>query len=183
MTRAGLTARARRGHRSTSKVGRCSTTRRAVRGGPHGRRALAPGPGPGGRVCARPARRSPDGTGELSPGPVRRRNHGRVRLLLRPSKGRRQPKKRERDLCASTLGENETIARLATGIKRFELPDEFNYIRIYQQVAAQRGSPQARQALENLAGIFTNRRQYPKAADTWRQHIEAMAKASSNLTK
>ncbi|MHC4180944.1 MAG: alpha-2-macroglobulin, partial [Planctomycetota bacterium] len=31
-----------------------------------------------------------------------------------------------------TLDENETIARLATGIKRFELPDEFNFIKIYQ---------------------------------------------------
>ena len=34
-----------------------------------------------------------------------------------------------------TLGEDETIARLATGIKRFKLPDEFNYIKIYQQIA------------------------------------------------
>ena len=34
-----------------------------------------------------------------------------------------------------SLGENETIARLATGIKRFKLPDEFNYISIYKQVA------------------------------------------------
>lgn len=33
-----------------------------------------------------------------------------------------------------TLKENETIARLATGVKRFELPDEFNYIRIYQEI-------------------------------------------------
>ena len=34
-----------------------------------------------------------------------------------------------------SLGENETIARLATGIKRFKLPDEFNFISIYKQVA------------------------------------------------
>ncbi len=44
-----------------------------------------------------------------------------------------------------TLGEDETIARLATGIKRFELPDEFNFIKIYQQVAGEakgwRGRP------------------------------------------
>ena len=40
----------------------------------------------------------------------------------------------------STLGEDETIARLATGIKRFKLPDEFNYIKIYQEVAS---NPQA----------------------------------------
>ena len=29
-----------------------------------------------------------------------------------------------------TLKENETIAKLATGVKRFEFPEEFNYIRI-----------------------------------------------------
>ena len=34
-----------------------------------------------------------------------------------------------------TLGEDETIARLATGIKRFKLPDEHNYIKLYQQIA------------------------------------------------
>ena len=33
-----------------------------------------------------------------------------------------------------TLGEDETIARLATGIKRFKLPDEHNFIKLYQQV-------------------------------------------------
>ena len=36
-----------------------------------------------------------------------------------------------------TLKENETIAKLASGIKRFELPDEFNPISIYQQIIAE----------------------------------------------
>ena len=35
-----------------------------------------------------------------------------------------------------TLGEDETIARLATGVKRFKLPDDHNFIKLYQQVAA-----------------------------------------------
>ncbi len=34
-----------------------------------------------------------------------------------------------------TLKDEETIARLATGIKRFTLPDEFNPIKIYQAIA------------------------------------------------
>ena len=34
-----------------------------------------------------------------------------------------------------TLRDDETIARLATGIKRFTLPDEFNPIKIYQEIA------------------------------------------------
>jgi hypothetical protein len=61
-----------------------------------------------------------------------------------------------------TLGEDETIAKLATGIKRFKLPDEFNYIKVYQQL----------QANSNLADIFTNRRQYPKGAEYWVKHLE-----------
>ncbi|MBN1395447.1 MAG: alpha-2-macroglobulin [Pirellulales bacterium] len=76
-----------------------------------------------------------------------------------------------------TLGENETIARLATGIKRFELPDEFNYIKIYRQVADDVGqvgnlSHNNIEALEHLAQIFENRRQYPKAADYWRRLLK-----------
>ena len=71
------------------------------------------------------------------------------------------------------LGENETIARLATGIKRFKLPDEFNYISLYKQVADDdtKGLFGAA-ALENLAHIFENRRQYPQAADYWRRLIK-----------
>ena len=37
-----------------------------------------------------------------------------------------------------SLKEDETIARLATGVKRFALPDEFNFIHIYQQIADDR---------------------------------------------
>ena len=71
-----------------------------------------------------------------------------------------------------TLKENETIARLATGIKRFDLPDEFNYIKIYQQIAAEPKWGQEIVALERLGQIFENRRQYPKAADYWRELIK-----------
>ena len=71
-----------------------------------------------------------------------------------------------------TLKENETIARLATGIKRFDLPDEFNYIKIYQQIAAERGTDQQLGALEQLVQIFENRRQYPTAADYCRQLLK-----------
>jgi len=70
-----------------------------------------------------------------------------------------------------TLKENETIARLATGIKRFKLPDEFNHIKLYQQVAENDAGGHQQQSLEQLANIFQNRRQYPKAADYWRDVI------------
>jgi len=81
-----------------------------------------------------------------------------------------------------TLGEDETIARLATGIKRFKLPDEFNYIKIYQQIAADPKAAivngtvaktgYAAQSLDTLAQIFEDRRQYPRAAGYWRQAIK-----------
>ena len=85
-----------------------------------------------------------------------------------------------------TLGENETIARLATGIKRFTLPDEFNFIKIYQEVAddsSTRSGAGAR-ALEQLAEIFENRRQYPRAAEYVHRLIDVWREAGdSNLVK
>ena len=66
-----------------------------------------------------------------------------------------------------TLSDDETIARLATGIKRFTLPDEFNPIKIYRQVA-ESGGVEADDAYQALAQTFEDRRQYNKAADAWR---------------
>src|SRR5262249_6528710 len=63
-----------------------------------------------------------------------------------------------------TLSETETIARLATGIKRFELPDEFNWIKLYRRVAERGKSHQGEHARDHLAQVFENRRQYVKAA-------------------
>ncbi len=80
----------------------------------------------------------------------------------------------------NTLGEDETIARLATGVKRFKVPDEFNYIRIYQQIANEPSTGYAEQALERLAQTFENRRQYPKAADYWRRAIKDFGPGQNN---
>jgi uncharacterized protein YfaS (alpha-2-macroglobulin family) len=71
-----------------------------------------------------------------------------------------------------TLGENETIAKLATGIKRFELPDDYNFIKLYQTIAAEPKTGNGEKALNALAQIFENRRQYPRAAEYWQQSIE-----------
>src|SRR5262245_51569568 len=70
-----------------------------------------------------------------------------------------------------TLKDNETIAKLASGIKRFELPDEFNPIKLYQQIVAEPKSGMVEVALQQLAEVFENRRQYARAADYWRQSI------------
>ena len=70
-----------------------------------------------------------------------------------------------------TLKETETIARLATGVKRFTLPDEFNFIRIYQRIAKSSDQGYAEPSLSELAQIFEDRQQYPKAAKTWQESI------------
>ncbi|HVT26568.1 MAG TPA: MG2 domain-containing protein, partial [Lacipirellulaceae bacterium] len=74
-----------------------------------------------------------------------------------------------------TLGENETIARLATGIKRFKLPDEHNFIKLYQQViatTADKRNASALDSLRSLAQLFENRRQYSRAAEYLRLAIQ-----------
>ncbi|GIW81119.1 MAG: alpha-2-macroglobulin [Gemmatales bacterium] len=71
-----------------------------------------------------------------------------------------------------TLKDTETIARLANGIKRFELPDEFNFIKIYERIANRGKSSYGEQARDQLASIYENRRQYDKAAAVWKKAIE-----------
>jgi hypothetical protein len=70
-----------------------------------------------------------------------------------------------------TLEDQETIARLAIGVKRFRLPDEFHFIAIYKRLAASDERPYAEQALTELAQIYEDRQQYPRAAERWRENI------------
>ncbi len=71
-----------------------------------------------------------------------------------------------------TLGDDETLARLAAGIKRLALPADFNYIRAYQQVADNPKTGGGEQALNALAQCFEDRRQYDKAAGYWQRSIK-----------
>ncbi|TWT88286.1 MG2 domain protein [Pseudobythopirellula maris] len=66
----------------------------------------------------------------------------------------------------ATLGEDETIARLATGVKRFKLPRGHNHLAAYRELGR----------WEQLAAIYLDRRQRGKAAGCLRKAIE---KASS----
>lgn len=70
-----------------------------------------------------------------------------------------------------TLKEEETIAKLASGIKRFTLPDEFNYIKIWQKIVAEDKGAYSENSLTHLAQVFENRRQYPTAAKYWADSI------------
>jgi alpha-2-macroglobulin len=69
-----------------------------------------------------------------------------------------------------TLKDTETIAKLAIGVKRFSLPDEFNPIKIYERIV-KRGGSQAAESSIFLAQIFENRQQYPRAAEQWKETI------------
>lgn len=75
-----------------------------------------------------------------------------------------------------TLSDDETIARLASGIKRFNLPAEFNYITLYKKLAEDDGSQVSKytieKSLDTLAEIYENRRQYVTAARYWKTSID-----------
>lgn len=79
-----------------------------------------------------------------------------------------------------TLGDDETIARLATGIKRFKLPNEYNWIVIYRRIAGRGQSNWGQHARDTLASIFEDRRQYPKAAAAWREAIKEYGPGDHN---
>lgn len=68
----------------------------------------------------------------------------------------------------SSLTDQETIAQLASGVKRFTLPAEQHYIALLQQAVERGTDPQKFRAHEELAAIYENRMQYPQAADQWR---------------
>ncbi len=75
-----------------------------------------------------------------------------------------------------TLAENETLARLATGVQRFELPDEHNFVKLYQQaleLGKQEGvKSRAHMPAEQLAQLFADRRQLDRSAEYWRLALE-----------
>jgi uncharacterized protein YfaS (alpha-2-macroglobulin family) len=79
-----------------------------------------------------------------------------------------------------TLSDDETIARLASGVKRFKVPDEFNWIQMYYRIADRGRSVQAEQALGTLAQIFEDRRQYVRAAQTWKRLIADYGPGQNN---
>src|SRR6266542_1470154 len=80
-----------------------------------------------------------------------------------------------------TLTEKETIARLASGVRRFEVPDEFSWIRIYREVAARGKTNFGSRARDTLAQIFEDRRQYVKAAEGWKTAIADYGPGNQNF--
>jgi uncharacterized protein YfaS (alpha-2-macroglobulin family) len=86
-----------------------------------------------------------------------------------------------------TLNNDETIAKLAVGVRRFDLPQEFNYIGLLDKIIQTPDKGYANHATRLLAQIYENRRQYGRAADYWQlykrynsseaiQHIDQITK-------
>ena len=71
-----------------------------------------------------------------------------------------------------TLKDSETIAKLATGLQRFSVPDEFNWIGIFERIAKRGKGKYGELSRDALAQEFEDRRQYVKAAAAWRKAIE-----------
>ena len=83
----------------------------------------------------------------------------------------------------TTLEDDETIAQLATGVQRFDLPEEFNFVNILKEIASSNDDNQSQhiiQASTTLAQLYQNRRQYPKAADVLRSIIKRYPQITKN---
>ena len=71
-----------------------------------------------------------------------------------------------------TLDDSETIAKLATGVKRFKLPDEENCLAIWREALEYAdGAQRKAEALSLIAQEYSNRRQYDKALKLYRQAL------------
>ena len=87
---------------------------------------------------------------------------------LRQVSGRDDDTNDSGPFAVQTLSDDETIAKLATGIKRFKLPDEFNPLKVFQQIADRPKTDDTQpQAADQVALIYEDRRQYVKAASAW----------------
>lgn len=90
-----------------------------------------------------------------------------VQLLANHPSDRALIKVEEGKYALPTLEDHETITRLATGVKRLTIPDEFNHISLFKELI-DADSGYWYTAQQTLAEIYKNRRQYPRAAAVYR---------------
>ncbi|WP_437193024.1 alpha-2-macroglobulin family protein [Planctomicrobium sp. SH527] len=74
------------------------------------------------------------------------------------------------------LSDDETIAQLATGPKRFKLPADANFIKLFREVADGKSEGTAGAALNSLVQIYLNRQQYPKATGVLKESLKRFPK-------
>ena len=77
-----------------------------------------------------------------------------------------------------TLTDDETLAKLATGVKRFQLPDDQNFIQIYKKLSETRET-----SADSLIQIYLDRRQHEKAAKLLESTIERFADSTSTTSR
>ncbi|MDR1485345.1 MAG: alpha-2-macroglobulin [Planctomycetaceae bacterium] len=75
-------------------------------------------------------------------------------------------------LSTGSLSDDETIAQTAAGIKRFNLPDEHNYIKLCREAYNVLTGTMKCNAGMRLATFYSNRRQFVKAAEILTNLIE-----------
>ncbi len=63
----------------------------------------------------------------------------------------------------ASLNDDETIAKLSNGVKRFELPGDFNHIADLKEIAKTEERETSSRALGELAEIYSNRMQFDRA--------------------
>ncbi|BDS06872.1 alpha-2-macroglobulin [Oceaniferula spumae] len=73
-----------------------------------------------------------------------------------------------------TLTDDETLAKLATGVKRFKLAEGQNFIQIYHSLSTKRES-----SADRLIQIYLDRRQHEKSAALLEKTIEQFPKSHS----
>ncbi len=88
----------------------------------------------------------------------------------RPLNGKAHQKEESGAYAVHTLTDRETIARLAVGVRRFDLPAEFNFIEAFKKILETRNSSHAGNAARSLAQIYENRRQYDRALQYWQRY-------------
>lgn len=74
-----------------------------------------------------------------------------------------------------SLQDNQTVARLASGVSRFTLAPEYAYIVIYKDIFARLRSIDSRhsaKAAQAIASIYENRRQFAAALEWWKNFNE-----------
>ncbi|MDJ0820144.1 MAG: MG2 domain-containing protein, partial [Desulfobacterales bacterium] len=77
-----------------------------------------------------------------------------------------------------TLTDSETLAKLANGVKRFELPAEFNFIQLFNEIASEPNKGYGNNAIRTLAHIYENRRLYDRALEYWIRYKKYNARES-----
>ena len=77
-----------------------------------------------------------------------------------------------------TLTDDETLVKLATGVKRFQLPDDQNFIQIYKKLSETRET-----SADSLIQIYLDRRQHEKAVELLESTIERFSDSKSTTSR